>query len=144
MPHQLQVFDDPERDDRGWVLSVAHWAAVSPERLASRLPAETRLVAVSSLGRLIYDHRLIIAAAVEHLRSRYRDQPDPEGLLGATFTMLQLRLLHEAVAGERLDRDVFRREMKDNLTATGQVSAGARGRPAELFKRVRTTRARKG
>jgi len=34
-PRQLHVFDDPKRDDRGWVLSVAHvvvlpWQAVAP------------------------------------------------------------------------------------------------------------------
>ena len=41
-PHQLRVFDDPNRDDRGWVLSVAHWAVVRPDRLASRFETETR------------------------------------------------------------------------------------------------------
>lgn len=134
-PHQLQVFDDPDRDDRGWVVSVAHWAVVPPERLDSRFADETRLVPVDSPGRLIYDHRLIIAAAVDHIRSRYEADPDPDRLLGSEFTMLQLRLLHEAVAGEGLDRDAFRREMKPKLVPTGELSVGTRGKPAELFRR---------
>ena len=45
-PHQLRVFDDPNRDDRGWVLSVAHWAVVPPERLVSRFVDTTRLVSI--------------------------------------------------------------------------------------------------
>jgi ADP-ribose pyrophosphatase YjhB (NUDIX family) len=133
-PHQLTVFDDPDRDDRGWVLSVAHWAVVPADRLATR-SGETRLVSVDCPGRLIYDHPAIIAAAVRHIRSRYEAGPDPDRILGDKFTMLQLRLLHEAVAGAKLDRDVFRREMKDKLVATGEMSAGTRGRPAELFRR---------
>src|SRR6478735_1713941 len=35
-PRQLHVFDDPDRDDRGWVLSVAHVEVVRPEQLAER------------------------------------------------------------------------------------------------------------
>jgi 8-oxo-dGTP diphosphatase len=134
-PHQLQVFDDPDRDDRGWVLSVAHWAVVPPDRLDSRFAELTRLVPVDNPGRLIYDHRLIIAAAVAHIRSRYATEPDSDSLLGAKFTMLQLRQLHEAVAGHTLDRDMFRREMKSKLLGTGEMSEGTRGRPAELFQR---------
>lgn len=134
-PHQLQVFDEPDRDDRGWVLSVAHWAVVPPDRLASRHASTTRLVPVDRPGKLIYDHRKIIAAAVAHLRARYESGPDPDGLLADAFTMLQLRLIHEAVGGERLDRDGFRREMKPRLLATGELSKGTRGRPAELFRR---------
>ena len=34
-PRQLHVFDDPNRDDRGWVLSVAHVDVVRADRLAS-------------------------------------------------------------------------------------------------------------
>ena len=34
-PQQLWVFDDPARDDRDWVLSVAHVTVVRPEQLAS-------------------------------------------------------------------------------------------------------------
>jgi 8-oxo-dGTP diphosphatase len=134
-PHQLEVFDDPDRDERGWVLSVAHWAVVPPQQLASRSTAATRLMPVTSPGRLIYDHRLIIEAAVRHIRSRYEAQPDPDRLLGDAFTVRQLRLLHEAVAGEKLDRDWFRREMKDDLEPSGVMSEGTRGRPAELYRR---------
>jgi len=136
-PHQLQVFDDPDRDDRGWVLSVAHWAVVEPDRLASRFETATRLMPVDSPGRLAYDHRLIIDSAVAHIRARYEAEPDPDQLLRERFTVLELRKLHEAVAGEPLDRDMFRREMKDKLIGTGEMSKGTRGRPAELFRRRR-------
>jgi 8-oxo-dGTP diphosphatase len=135
-PRQLHVFDDPDRDDRGWVLSVAHVAVVQADRLADRRPDRTRLVPTSRPGRLPYGHGGIIARAVEDLRFRYRDVPDPDGLLGAQFTLLELRLAHEAVAGEQLQRDWFRRTMEPRLQPTGTVVAGGRGRPAELFRRA--------
>src|SRR6478609_2637441 len=51
-PRQLHVFDDPRRDDRGWVLSVAHIDVVRPDQLASRFPQKTRLVPVGAPGQL--------------------------------------------------------------------------------------------
>ncbi|MGE2736082.1 NUDIX hydrolase [Mycolicibacterium vaccae] len=134
-PRQLHVFDDPARDDRGWVLSVAHLDVVRPERLQSRIPDTTRLVPVHSPGRLIYDHADIIARAVEHLRVQYADKPDPYGLLGDHFTIRELRFAHEQVAGRPLQRDWFRRIMEPQLVATGTVTSRGRGRPAELFRR---------
>jgi ADP-ribose pyrophosphatase YjhB (NUDIX family) len=135
-PRQLHVFDEPDRDDRGWVLSVAHIAVVQADRLTDRLPDRTRLVRTSRPGRLPYGHGGIIARAVEDLRFRYRAVPDPDGLLGAQFTLLELRRAHEAVAGEPLQRDWFRRTMEPRLQPTGRVIAGGRGRPAELFRRT--------
>lgn len=134
-PRQLHVFDDPDRDDRGWVLSVAHVDAGPIERLSARSPHETRLAPVEHPGRLPYGHGGIVALAVEDLRSRYATSPDPERLLPAAFTLLELRLVHEAVAGHRLQRDTFRRAMVDQLAATGEATSGSRGRPAELFAR---------
>ena len=133
-PRQLRVFDALDRDDRGWVLSVAHVAVVPPERLADRFPA-TRLMPVSAPGRLVYDHREIIAMAVDEVRARYAAAPDPDRLLRDTFTLRELRLVHEAVAGEPLQRDSFRRAMEPQLAATGDRMAVGRGRPAELFRR---------
>ncbi|WP_370464833.1 NUDIX domain-containing protein [Mycolicibacterium sp. P1-18] len=134
-PHQLEVFDDPLRDDRGWVLSAAHWAVVSAEHVASRWESEARLVPADAPGRLIYDHRVIIVKALARIRSSYAERPDPEGLLAGEFTLRELRMLHDVVAGEELDRDWFRRAMTPHLEPTGTMSTGTRGRPAELFRR---------
>ena len=43
-PRQLHVFDKPDRDDRGWVLSVAHMDVVRPELLDGRIEEKTRIV----------------------------------------------------------------------------------------------------
>jgi ADP-ribose pyrophosphatase YjhB (NUDIX family) len=133
-PRQLHVFDKPDRDDRGWVLSVAHMDVVRPERLAGRITHKTRIVAADNLGILPYDHTEIITRAVATVRGSYELAPDPERLLIEPFTILQLRLKHEAVVGAKLQRDTFRRLMEPQLAGTGKTTAGARGRPAELFR----------
>lgn len=134
-PRQLYVFDDPARDDRGWVLSVAHVDVVRPERLADRFADSTRLMPVDSPGRLSFDHADIIARALGYLRDRYARNPDPDHLLDDEFTIRELRLAHEAVAGVPLQRDWFRRAMEPQLVATGVMTTRGRGRPAELFRR---------
>ncbi len=134
-PRQLQVFDEPDRDDRGWVLSVAHADTCPESALETRLPDDTRLMPVASPGRLPYGHERIVGYAVADLRARYRATPDPDGLLLEPFTLLQLRELHEAVAGESLQRDGFRRAMEPLLESTGELTQGLRGRPATLLRR---------
>jgi 8-oxo-dGTP diphosphatase len=137
-PRQLHVFDDPHRDERGWVLSVAHVDVVRLDQLASRSAGTTRLVPVETPGRVPYDHLNIIALAVDDLRSRYIAEPDPDRLLGDEFTLRELRRVHEAIAGEDLLRDTFRRTMERHLVPTGTTTTATRGRPAELFRRSGT------
>ncbi len=137
-PRQLHVFDDPTRDDRGWVLSVAHLDVVPLARLNARSTTDTRIVPVDRPGRLPYGHHHIVDLAVTHLRERYRDAPDPDHLLAEEFTLRELRLVHEAVAGHPLQRDNFRRSLAHLLTGTGVFVSRGPGRPAELF--TRTTR----
>ncbi|MDH6244322.1 NUDIX domain-containing protein [Mycobacterium sp. OTB74] len=134
-PRQLHVFDALDRDDRGWVLSVAHIAVARLTHLADRLPTSTRLKPVGSPGRLPFDHPSIIERAVDELQLRYTEKPDPDRLLEDEFTLRELRLVHEAIAGHPLQRDTFRRAMEAHLTATGTTTSGTRGRPAELFRR---------
>ena len=52
---QLYVLDDPERDDRGWVLSVAHLDVVGWPRLEALLSPEVRVAPVAKLQWLAID-----------------------------------------------------------------------------------------
>jgi 8-oxo-dGTP diphosphatase len=133
-PRQLHVFDKPDRDDRGWVLSVAHMDVVRPERLDGRIDEQTRIVPADDPGILPYDHTEIIRRAVATVRASYELAPDPERLIPGPFTILELRLTHEAVVGRKFQRDTFRRLMEPQLTGTGRMTSGGRGRPAELFR----------
>jgi ADP-ribose pyrophosphatase YjhB (NUDIX family) len=133
-PRQLHVFDDPDRDDRGWVLSVAHVDIVPRGRLELD-DALAELVAVGELPALPYGHEQIVARAVRAVRSDYREQPDPAGLLDEPFTLRQLHTLHEQVAGEALPRDSFRRTFEPRLVPTGATTQGVVGKPARLFER---------
>lgn len=139
-PEQLHVFDDPGRDDRGWVLSVAHLDVVRADRIPAR--AGQRLVPVAQVPDLPFDHGAIIGSAVGVIRERYRCAPDPFGLVDAaepdgSFTLRELRLVHEAVAGHSLPPDSFRRMMRGLLVETGRMSTGRRGKPATLYRRRR-------
>jgi ADP-ribose pyrophosphatase YjhB (NUDIX family) len=137
-PRQLHVFDALDRDNRGWVLSVAH-VAVLPWASVEAVPRERSddvcvRPAAGATG-LPFDHDAIVAMAVDVVRAAYADRPDPEGLLAEPFTMRQLRHLHAAVGGRRLVPDSFRRQMLPYLVDTGRTAEGVVGRPAALYAR---------
>jgi ADP-ribose pyrophosphatase YjhB (NUDIX family) len=137
-PKQLTVLDDPRRDDRGWVLSVAHLETVRFDTLVD-VVSETDEIVIrpcESLPRLAFDHRAVVTLAVEALREQYSEHPDPRHLLTEPFTLAELQRLHEAVAGTEFQRDTFRRQMEPQLVDSGEVSAGTVGRPARLFTRA--------
>jgi len=139
-PRQLEVFDDPFRDPRDWVISVAHVAVVRPEQLKSLgtgTASRTRLAPVDRPGELSWDHPKIVRLAKEYVRARYAAEPDPERLLGPRFTLSELQRVHEAVLGEEgMDRFAFRRAMKPLVVGTGVMQESTGGRPAELFRRA--------
>lgn len=136
-PRQFHVFDNPRRDHRGWVLSVAHICVAQAHQLESCSPTHARLAPVSDPGDLPFDHPEIVERALAYLQSRYADRPDPEGLLGEEFTFRELLLAHTAVTGENTPlRDAFRRTMIKHLhEAVGATSEG-RGRPAQKYRRI--------
>lgn len=146
-PRQLCVFDDPDRDFRGRVLSVAHVDLVPVHRLADRVggtvalaplvgdPAHVQLP--DGGGRLTFDHDQVVEHAVQWARVAYDAQPDPSHLLGEQFTLYQLRRVHEAVLGpDTPQKDTFRRRMEAQLVETESWSSGSVGRPARLFRRA--------
>jgi len=143
-PRQLLVLDDPGRDDRGWVLSVAHLDVVpvaDAQSLFSRpdlrwAPIGDGRGVVPGQRKLPFDHDSIVAHAVERFRADHADVPDPYRLLQEPFTVRQLRHLHEAVLGEELQKDTFRRAMLPHLVATRSTDSGSVGRPARRYRRA--------
>lgn len=89
------------------------------------------------LGRpMALDHRRIVATALARLRGKLQYRPVVFELLPASFTLLRLQRLVEALAGVRLHKQNFRRLVeRDGLVeGTGVVDEHTGGRPAELFR----------
>jgi len=129
-PKQLHVFDALGRDPRGWVLSVAHIAAVPVESLH-----DVRLTPIDEASPLAFDHDPMLAMAVARLRADYAEHPDPWHLL-EHFTLRDLRKLHEAIDPDTLMRDSFRRLMEPQLIDTGVMTSGSIGKPSRVFRRA--------
>jgi 8-oxo-dGTP diphosphatase len=143
-PRQLRVFDAPDRDERGRVLSVAH-VDVVPEVRPAEAESEFRVLApiagdrAQAPGRqrrLPYDHDLIVSEAVAWARSAYGRRADPFRLLGKEFTLSDLQKVHEAVAGVAFVKDTFRRAFSEYLVPTGGERTGTVGRPAALYRHM--------
>lgn len=143
---QLQVFDDPDRDPRGWVLSVAHIGTI-PSPMANDLLSHAKDVGAilidgddyefpNSQVDLPYEQRAILKASVKELRNQYSMLPDPGHFLGDYFTLLQLREVHEAVHSDEIQPDTFRREMLPNLEPTGEYLEGGVGKPPMFYRRI--------
>jgi hypothetical protein len=82
------------------------------------------------------DHRRLLATALGRLRGKLKYRPVVFELLPATFTLLRLQRVLEALAGARLHKQNFRRLVEKGglVEGTGLVEPGTVGRPAELFR----------
>lgn len=139
---QLHVFDRLDRDERGWVLSVGHSAAVPADRMPDGMPDGVGLMPIRNgraAGDLLFDHAEIVRLAVDRLRRDYATELDPAGLLGERFTVFRLRKLYEAIFERPLMKDTFRRLVVPNLESTGEYGSDF-GRPAEIYRRTDHTR----
>ncbi|MGC1212770.1 MAG: NUDIX domain-containing protein [Micromonospora sp.] len=147
-PRQLHVFDDPDRDPRGWVISVAHADTVPYHRISRQVEerADLHLAPVAPPGGsrpplpdgqavLPADHEDILERAVGDLRTRYRTAADPDRLLNDHFTIRQLQQIHDAVDGRVSHKDAFRRFADDKIEGTEHVDRSGPGRPAQLYRR---------
>lgn len=150
---QLATYSTPGRDPRMDVVSVAYVGLVPdlPVPVAGDDASGARWWAVEDLGlgtsdgvALAFDHDLILTDALERVRSKLEYTSLATSFCDATFTLVELRRVYEAVWGEGLHASNFRRKV---LSTTGFVDAapgvapsGARGgRPAELYKRGTAT-----
>ncbi|WP_247895549.1 hypothetical protein [Azospirillum sp. TSH58] len=108
--------------------------------LARRAGVEERTVRLEmprALGRpMARDGRRVLATALERLRGKLKYRPIVFELLPPTFTLHQLQQVVEALSGERLHKQNFRRLMISGglVEPTGQYESQTGGRPAELYR----------
>jgi len=150
---QLASFGEVDRDPRGRIVTIAHYALVPAERIVDTVGAREgctlgRIVPIAraagpSLGidgpagetALAFDHDDIVAAAVERVRGRLWYAPVAFELVPDEFTLLDLQRAYEAILGRALDKNAFRRRILASglVSPLGRRREGLRARPAELF-----------
>lgn len=158
---QLQTFASRHRDRRGWSVSIAHYALIAHDQVAtlnshegsapSRSSAELiandlprlKWVPIEEIRTLPFDHLTILRTAVDRVQSKTRYSSLPVNLMPKTFTLSELQRVYELILGGPIDKRGFRRRI-DELDIVepikGQLAISGVQRPAQLYrvKRKRT------
>ncbi|HMF91017.1 MAG TPA: NUDIX domain-containing protein [Candidatus Angelobacter sp.] len=110
---QIGSFDDPRRDPRGRTVSVVHLAlvAAAPAPRGGSDASQAAWLPVGKLPPLAFDHKQIIACALERLRDKLDYSSAGFQLLPRKFSLPELQTLYEAVLGHKLDKRNFRKKM---------------------------------
>jgi len=93
--------------------------------------------ALPPLGRAApRDHRRILATGIGRLRAKLKYRPVLFELIGERFTLFELQAAAEAMSGERLHKQNFRRMMirSSLIEPTGTTSDRHGGRPAAEYR----------
>ena len=85
---------------------------------------------------MLYDHRRILATGIARLRAKIKYRPVVFELMPESFTLLQLQRAVEALAGQLLHKQNFRRliDSQDLVEETDELATETGGRPAKLFR----------
>lgn len=139
---QLHAFGGPDRSSGGLpMVSIVYWALVPQAEAGDFLEADNvRWFPEADLASLdlAFDHREIIAYALDRLRTCIEYPEIASRLIGPTFTLRQLHGVYEAITGSVLDLPNFRRKMlgSGEIEATGDTLREGRHRPAALYRYV--------
>ncbi len=136
---QLYTFGDPGRDPRGWVVTVAYYALVSPEQHAVKAASDASSAAwisVQETPPLAFDHQRILDAALARLRGKVTYAPVGFELLPKKFTISQLQKLYEIILERELDSRNFRKKIlsMNLLHELDEWQRGVPHRAARLYR----------
>ena len=108
-------------------------AGLVPEARRHRAAAGTAFVPGDAM---VHDHRRILATGIARLRAKIKYRPVVFELMPPTFTLLDLQRAVEALAGQQLHKQNFRRliDAQGLVEETGEISTETGGRPAKLYR----------
>jgi 8-oxo-dGTP diphosphatase len=143
---QLYTFGDAGRDPRMRIISVAYYALVRPDLApivrAGSDAADVRWVDLDALPKLAFDHAKIVEKAVHRLRGKLDYTTIAFELVPETFTVAELRRVHEIIKGTAYDPANFRRKFLCLLET--RVIEEAPGRRLTATRPARVYRFRRG
>ena len=119
------------------VVSVVYWASIRADQ-ASELHADLNVtwMRAAELPPLAFDHNDIVDYALYRLRNKIGYSRVAHSFLGETFTLAELREVHEAILGHALDPANFRRQALASgaVLDTGTRLEGTPHRPPRLYR----------
>ena len=133
---QVETIGSPDRDSRGWSMTVVYYALMTHEE--SPWQAEDAAWVTIANGKpdinLAYDHQRLALQALERLKSKIQYSSLPVYLLPKEFTLSDIQKVFETLLDKappmRSIRNRFLRE--DLLIDTGKLRRGS-NRPAALY-----------
>jgi 8-oxo-dGTP diphosphatase len=134
---QLYAFGGLERSPGPRVVSIVYWALVrSEEAERASVGENVQWFRADDLPPLAFDHDIIVEYALWRLRNKMEYSRIAHAFLGETFTLSELRAVHEAVLGKALDPANFRRmiEASDAVVPTNERVTGSAHRPPRLYR----------
>lgn len=144
---QVRTFGKPGRDPRMRVISVAYYALVRPTLVplvrAGGDVSKARWFSTAELPTesLAFDHRDILDCAVARARTDLDRTTLAFELVPETFTIQELRAVHEAIRGEALDpgnfRKKFLRMIDDGLIEPARGKRPTASKPASVYRFAR-------
>jgi len=143
---QLYTFGNPDRDPRERIITVAYYALIPSDQLSLAAGDDARdaqLFGMNDLPELASDHDNILQVAKQRVTERLNDAYFAFRMLPKTFTMYELRRVHELFLGQELDKRNFRKKIiaLDQIEETGEKRESVRHRPARLYRVKNVNRA---
>jgi len=142
LPHleQVTTSSGPDRDPRGWSVSVLYYALLPSDQVQAVAGDKTEAIEWCDPERpghrLTFDHSQLLARALATLQDKVERGALPLHLLPAKFTLTDLQRACEAILGRELDKGAFRRKIADEPTLVLVPGEYVRGpqRPAQLYR----------
>ena len=145
---QVKTFGKPGRDPRMRVISVAYYALVRADLVplirAGGDVSGARWFSVAELADaepLAFDHNEILQATLDRARAELDRSSIAFELVAETFTIQELRAVHEAIRAEPLDPGNFRKKflrlIEDGHIEVARGKRATASKPANVYRFVR-------
>lgn len=110
---QVGAYGEVNRDEGERVISIAYYALIDLELFDDTLCKihNARWEELDKVGKLIFDHNLMLDDTVRILEKKAATQPIGFNLLPEKFTLPQLQSLYEAIYHTTLDKRNFRKKI---------------------------------